>query len=280
MDRAAARLRYHRFEDAARRSMNFHQNTMLITGGGSGIGRGLAESFHLFGNQVIVAGRRENLLRELCAANSGMKYFVFDVADARSIRDLASSVVRDFPALNCVINNAGVQYRGVNFAAGSFDDAAMLNEVQTNLIGLIRMCAAFVPQLKGKQDATLVNVSSGLAFVPRAFIPIYSATKAAVHSFTLSLRWQLRAEKIQVVELIPPWVKTDLGGSSPVPARPSEASSAPSQPVQPMPLAEFTQAAVQGLLAGLDEVTVGHATSLATAGGLETEKAVFARING
>jgi uncharacterized oxidoreductase len=258
--------------------MNMHDNTMLITGGGAGIGRGLAEAFHRFGNQVIVAGRRENVLREFCAENPGMKYFVVDVADASSIRDLAASVARDFPGLNCLINNAGVQYRGINFAAGSFDDAAMVNEVQTNLIGLIRMCAAFIPQLKGKEAATLVNVSSGLAFVPRAFIPVYSATKAGVHSFTLSLRWQLRDEKIQVVELIPPWVKTDLGGPSLAPAAvPNETSSAP---VQPMPLVEFTQAAIQGLLGGLDEVTVGGAAGLASAGGLETEKALFARMNG
>ncbi|HEY6464774.1 MAG TPA: SDR family NAD(P)-dependent oxidoreductase [Candidatus Acidoferrales bacterium] len=208
-----------------------------------------------------------------------MKYFLLNVADASSIRDLASSVARDFPSLNCLINNAGVQHRGLNFAAGSFDDAAMANEVQTNLIGLICMCAAFIPQLRGKEAATLVNVSSGLAFVPRAFIPIYCATKAAVHSFTLSLRWQLRDERIQVVELIPPWVKTDLGGFSPVPLRPSETSSAAAQPVQPMPLAEFTQAAIQGLLGGADEVTAGHAAGLASAGGLEAEKALFARMN-
>lgn len=260
--------------------MNMHENTILITGGGSGIGRGLAESFHRFGNQIIVAGRRQRVLGDLCAANPGMKYLLVDVREASSIRDLAGQVSQEFPSLNCLINNAGVQYRGINFAAGSFDDAALLDEVQTNLIGLIRMCAAFLPQLKDKEAATLVNVSSGLAFVPRAFLPIYCATKAAVHSFTLSLRWQLRDEKIQVVELIPPWVKTDLGGSSPVPPRQGETSSASSPSVQPLPLAEFTQAAVQGLLGGLDEVTVGHAANLASAGGLETEKAVFARMNG
>jgi len=259
--------------------MNMHKNTILITGGGAGIGRGLAESFHRFGNQVIVAGRRENVLRELCDANPGMKYLMLDVTDPSSIHYLAASVARDFPALNCVINNAGVQYRGTNFAAGSYDDAAMLKEVHTNLTDLIRMCAAFIPQLKGKEAATLVNVSSGLSFVPRAFMPVYCATKAAVHSFTLSLRWQLREDKIQVVELIPPWVRTDLGGPSPVPSATNETSSASTQAVQPMPLAEFTQAAVQGLLAGLDEVTVGHSTNLASAGGLQTEKALFARMN-
>lgn len=155
----------------------------------------------------------------------------------------------------------------------------MLKEVHTNLTGLIRMCASFIPQLKGKEAATLVNVSSGLAFVPRAFMPVYCATKAAVHSFTLSLRWQLRNDKIQVVELIPPWVRTDLGGPSPVPPATNETSSLSAQAVQPMPLAEFTQATVQGLLAGLDEVTVGHSTNLASAGGLQTEKALFDRMN-
>jgi uncharacterized oxidoreductase len=256
--------------------MNLHDNTILITGGGTGIGRGLAEKFHYYGNQVVVAGRRENVLRNLCAANPGMKYFVLDVSDAASIVGVAAKAEQQFPNLNCVINNAGVQSRGVNFAAeggaGSFNDAAMVSEIQTNLTGLIRMCAAFIPQLKGKLGATIVNVSSGLAFVPLAWMPVYCATKAAVHSFTVSLRRQLRDQSIHVQELIPPYVKTDLGGmqSEPSNFRPS---------MQPMPLADFTEQAIEGLVGGSDEVIVGGAAGLAAAGGLESAKALFARMN-
>ncbi|HTZ73878.1 MAG TPA: SDR family NAD(P)-dependent oxidoreductase [Candidatus Aquilonibacter sp.] len=256
--------------------MNLHDNTILITGGGTGIGRALAEKLHYYGNQVIVAGRRENVLRDLCAANPGMEYFVLDVADAASVAGVGAKAAQEFPRLNCVVNSAGVQSRGVKFGAengaSSFNDAAMFSEIQTNLSGTIRMCAAFIPQLKGKAGATIINVSSGLAFVPLAWIPIYCATKAAVHSFTLSLRRQLRDESIRVQELIPPYVKTDLGGmqTQPVNFRPS---------MQPMPLADFTERAVEGLVGDLDEVIVGGAAGLAAAGGLESAKTLFARMN-
>ena len=256
--------------------MNLHDNTILITGGGTGIGRGLAEKLHYYGNQVIVAGRRENVLRDLCVANPGMEYFVLDVSDAASIAGVAARAAKDFPRLNCLINNAGMQSRGVNLAVpagtGSFNDAAMFSEIQTNLTGLIRMSAAFIPQLKGKPGATIINVSSGLAFVPLAWMPVYCATKAAVHSFTLSLRRQLRDEGIRVQELIPPYVKTDLGG-----AQTETTSFRPS--MQPMPLADFTERAVEGLVGDSDEAIVGGAAGLAAAGGLETAKTLFARMN-
>jgi uncharacterized oxidoreductase len=202
-----------------------------------------------------------------------MKYFSLDVADPRSIRSLAEKTERDFPALNCLINNAGVQSRSFNFGGpgASFDDAAMANEIQTNVIGLIRMCAAFIPLLKRNDDATLMNVSSGLAFVPIAWMPVYCATKAAVHSFTLSLRRQLRDAGIRVIELVPPWVKTELGGPQ---------KEAPSAAVQPMPLNEFIAATMQQLAGDADEIMIGGAAGLANAGGLESAKGLFARMNG
>jgi uncharacterized oxidoreductase len=205
--------------------MKMHSNTMFITGGGSGIGKGLAEAFHKLGNQVIIAGRREDVLKNTCAANPGMSYAVLDAANAASIRSVAESVTSKFPALNCVINNAGVQ-RYVNFSGNKpLDEKAMQEEIDTNLLGTIRGCAAFLPHLRTKEQATIINVSSGPALVPLSIFPVYCATKAAVHSFTLSLRHQLRDTKVTVIELIPPYVATDLGGpqaprsGSPTPCR-------------------------------------------------------------
>src|ERR1700730_17364983 len=175
--------------------MKMHSNTIFITGGTSGIGKGLAEAFHLLGNQVIISGRREDRLKNICTVNPGMRYFVLDVTDLNSIRNTARKVIEEFPVLNCVFNNSGMQRRH-DFAAGTpIEDAAMLAEIQTNLIGLIRVSAEFLPHLKNKQNSTLLNVSSGLAFVPLSVFPVYCATKAAVHPFSLSLRHQLRNSK-------------------------------------------------------------------------------------
>src|SRR4029077_3922829 len=194
--------------------MKMHSNTIFITGGTSGIGKGLAEAFLHLGNQVIISGRREDRLRGICAANPGMRHFVLDVTDLGSIRNTARKVIEEFPNLNCVFNNSGVQRRH-NFGAGNtVDDQAMLAEIQTNLLGLIRVSSEFLPHLTKQHNATLLNVSSGLAFVPLSVFPVYCATKAAVHSFSLSLRQQLRGSNVKVIELIPPYVATELGGGS------------------------------------------------------------------
>ena len=129
---------------------------------------------------------------ETCDANPGMRPYAMDVTDPVSVRQVTAQVIADFPALNCVFNNAGVQRRH-DFRSGSaLDETAMLSEIDTNLLGVIRIAAAFLPKLLTQRNATLVNVSSGLAFVPMARFPVYCATKAAVHSFTLSLRHQMK----------------------------------------------------------------------------------------
>jgi len=157
--------------------MQMKSNTMFITGGGSGIGRGLAEAFHKLGNQVIISGRREQALKKTCGANPGMRYYVLDVTDPRSIRSVAEKVIADFPKLNCVFNNAGVQ-KYVDFSAGKrLDDDALLAELNTNVLGLIRVTDAFLPHLRKQANATLLNVSSGLAFVPLARFPVYCGLK-------------------------------------------------------------------------------------------------------
>ena len=189
--------------------MNLTGNTILITGGGSGIGRGLAVELLKLGNVVIIAGRRKHALDETIAANPGMKALQLDIESPEAIKRFAAQVIAEFPTLNVLINNAGIM-RAENLKAQQMDleDAEAI--VTTNLLGPIRLTAALLPHLQAQASAAIMNVSSGLAFVPLAFTPTYCATKAAVHSYTQSLRYQLRDTAIEVLELIPPYVQTHL----------------------------------------------------------------------
>lgn len=189
--------------------MNLTGNTILITGGGSGIGRGLAESFHALGNQVIIAGRRKKALDETIAAHPGMNSLTVDMREPVSIRALADRATADFPKLNVLVNNAGIM-RAETLLSQPPDLADAEAIVATNLLGPIRLTAALLPHLLRQTRATILNVSSGLAFMPMARTPTYCATKAGLHSYTLSLRAQLRNTAIEVLELIPPYVATDL----------------------------------------------------------------------
>jgi uncharacterized oxidoreductase len=193
--------------------MNPSGNTILITGGGSGIGRGLAQSLHALGNQVIIAGRRRQALDETTAANPGMKSLTVDMQDLASLRAFAAQAIAEFPSLNVLINNAGIMRPEKLLAQqpGLADAEAI---VATNLLGPIRLTAALLPHLQKQPRATIFNVSSGLAFLPLARTPTYCATKAAIHSYTLSLRHQLRNTNIEVLELIPPYVATHLMGGA------------------------------------------------------------------
>jgi uncharacterized oxidoreductase len=191
--------------------MKTTDNTILITGGGSGIGRGLAEAFHRLGNQVIIAGRGQKTLDETTAANPGMKSLTLDVSDPKSIQSFAGRVTKDFPSLNVLINNAGIM-QPENLLEKPGDLSTAEKTIVTNLLGPIRLTAALLPSLQKQPRATIMNVSSGLAFVPLAMTPTYCATKAAIHSYTQSLRYQLKATKVEVIELIPPYVQTTLMG--------------------------------------------------------------------
>jgi len=191
-------------------------NTILITGGGSGIGRGLAEAFHGLGNHVIIAGRRKHALDETTAANPGVTSLTLDIEDPANIRSFAAQMATRYPTLNVLINNAGIM-RLENLQAQPYNLADAESIIATNLLGPIRLTAALLPLLRKQPRSSIMNVSSGLAFVPIAPAPTYCATKAALHSYTQSLRYQLRASTTEVLELIPPYVATQLvnGASDP-----------------------------------------------------------------
>jgi uncharacterized oxidoreductase len=219
--------------------MHITNNTILITGGGSGIGRALAEAFRAEGNHVIIAGRRKALLDDATKANPGMKSAVLDIENAGAIKSFADKLKADHPKLNVVIHNAGIM-RAENVKEGKLDDAEAI--IATNLLGPIRLNAALLPLLQKQAHATVMTVSSGLAFLPLALTPTYNATKAAIHSYSQSLRYQLKDTNVQVMELIPPWVQTELMG--------------PGQATEPraMPLKDFITE-VMGILKSSPDAT-------------------------
>lgn len=188
--------------------MKLTGNTIFITGGTSGIGRGLAEALHALGNKVIVSGRRRALLEEVIAANPGMAAIELDINDPASIERAAAIIQRDFPETNVLFNNAGIM--PFDDTSAPVDDAAAQGVITTNLLGPIRMTSALIEHLKTRPEATILYTSSVLAFVPLATNAVYSATKAALHSYALTQRFLLRDTSVRVQEIAPPWVDTDL----------------------------------------------------------------------
>lgn len=220
--------------------MKLTGNTIFITGGGSGIGRGLAEALHAKGNQVIISGRRKAVLEAVVKANPGIEFVELDIEDPKSIASVAELLVKKYPQLNVLINNAGIMK--LDGVGGEIDDAIVSSIVTTNLLGPIRMTSAFIEHLKQQPQAYVINVSSGLAFVPLALTATYCATKAALHSFSLSQRYLLKDTSVKVLELAPPYVQTELTG--------------PQQAADPraMPLKNFIDETIQVL--GTDAIEV------------------------
>lgn len=226
--------------------MKLTGNTIFITGGGSGIGRGIAEALHTLGNQVIISGRRQSQLEETIQANPGMQSVELNVADPTSIAAGAAQLIAEHPKLNMLINNAGIMH--VDNAASVVDEEMLVATVTTNLIGPIRVTSALIEHLKKQDAATVVNVSSVLGFVPMASAAVYCSTKAAMHSYTQSLRYKLRDSSVTVLELIPPWVRTDLLNSNNEP--------------RAMPLNEFIAAVMRLLETDAEEILVEQARQI------------------
>ena len=233
--------------------MKLTGHTILVTGGTSGIGLAFAEHFHRLGNSVIICGRRKDRLAEIQKRLSGLHTKVCDVSRAEDRRELFQWVMDNHPQMDVLINNAGMQLAAD--LTQEIDLGAVDRELQTNLVAPMHLSSLFAAHLATKKDAYLINVSSGLAFVPIAFMPIYCASKAAIHSFTLSLRYQLRKSGIKVIEVIPPSVDSELG---------HERRADKSQTHGGMPIAAFIQEAMEGLGTDALEVPVGQAKGLSS----------------
>jgi uncharacterized oxidoreductase len=177
--------------------MKLSGNTILITGGGSGIGRGLAEALHQRKNQVIIAGRRKDRLTEVARANSGMAWIELNIEDPASISAVATKLTAEYPKLNVLINNAGIM--NIDDASSAIDDKLMVATLTTNLMGPIRMTGALIEHLKRQTEATVMNTTSVLGFVPLAVTDVYSSTKAAVHSYAMSLRYKLKGTGVRIL---------------------------------------------------------------------------------
>ena len=187
--------------------MQTNGNTILITGGGSGIGRELAHKWHGLGNTVIVAGRTQASLDETAAGHDNIHTMIVDVGDAKDLARFAKKVVEVHPAINVLVNNAGIMRFEDITEERELGDAEAT--IATNLLGPIRLIDGLIEHLKARENAAIINVTSGLAFVPMPRTATYSATKAAMHSYTVSLRAKLEG-KIEVIELAPPAVQTEL----------------------------------------------------------------------
>lgn len=187
--------------------MRHNGNTILVTGGGSGIGQALAHRWHDAGNNVIITGRRRQALDQAIAGRERMHAYVLDVTAPDAVESFARQVTKEHPQINVLVNNAGI-YSAEKITAHRdlFDAESMIN---TNILGPIRMMNAFIVHLATQAEAAIINVSSGLAFVPYPAAPTYSATKAALHAYTAAIRPLLEG-KVEVIEIVPPQVQTEL----------------------------------------------------------------------
>ena len=232
--------------------MKLTGNTIFITGGGTGIGRGLAEALHKLGNKVIISGRRRQQLDSVVAANPGIEAIELDVADPESIRKVSAQLISRHPRLNVLINNAGIMIADDAASAidektltSEIDEKTLTSEIEINLLGSIRLTSALVEHLKQQKDATILYNSSTLAFTPLARYAVYSATKAALHSYALSQRFQLRNSPVKVQEIAPPWVGTGLVGAADDP--------------RTVPLDRFIEGTLAALATDAEEILVEEA---------------------
>ena len=250
--------------------MDVGGNTVLITGGATGIGFALAEKFVNAGSVVIVCGRRKSKLEAAKQKLPALHVRQCDTSLESERRSLLRWATRRFPDLNILVNNAGIQ-RQMDFTSARVNKplSPKDDEVTINLAASIRLCALFAPVLLKRKKAAIVNISSGLAFVPIAMMPVYCATKAAIHSFTISLRHQLRGTSVRVFEAAPPTTDTELDASF---------AGEEEQAYRGISPQEVAAAIIEGMKADKQEILVGQAQGLYQAA-LKDPEAIFRRLN-
>ncbi|MDP9080218.1 MAG: SDR family NAD(P)-dependent oxidoreductase [Bacteroidota bacterium] len=235
--------------------MNTTGNTILITGGTSGIGLAFAEEFIKEGNKVIITGRRADRLKEIKDRLPEIITKVSDVEDAAQRIELAAWISENHPDTNILINNAGVQF--ITDFRKPIETAKVQSEIETNFMAPVHLASLFIPNLSSKQNAAIMNITSGLAFVPIAFMAVYCATKAAMHSLTLSLRYQLEHTGIKVFEIAPPSVDTELG---------QDRREDKTQTHGGIPVAEFIEGAMAAIKNDELDAAIGQSAGLRAKG--------------
>lgn len=249
--------------------MKTDNNTILITGGATGIGLALAEVLLRNGNEVIICGRRQDRLLKVQEKYPPIHIRVCDVSNSSDRQALLEWVIGEFPAINVLANNAGVQNQ-IDYTKSAASSLTNRDEIAINFSAPVQLCALFIPHLMKQKEAAIINVSSGLGFVPLAMMPVYCATKAALHSFTWSLRHQLRKTAIKVFELIPPTVDTELDRGAREQRR---------QEYRGIPASEVAQATLTGLAKDEFEITIGQSQDLRNRTPQEAQE-LFQRMNG
>lgn len=248
--------------------MEIKNNTVLITGGATGIGFSLAEAFLKAGNEVIICGRRESKLKEAKEKLPQIHTIVHDLSKPEERKSLFEWASSNFQNINILVNNAGIQ-RMIDFKKGTSELLSGEDEIEINLKAYVQLSAYFIPSFMKKKEAAIINVSSGLGFIPLAIVPVYCATKAAIHSFSLSLRHQLRATPVKVFEVIPPTVDTELDKG----ARSQRGQQ--DRGIQP---SEVAKATMEGLKKDEYEIAVGMAQNLKT-GARNNPEQIFQNMN-
>jgi uncharacterized oxidoreductase len=246
--------------------MKLKGNTILITGGATGIGFAFADRLAKIGNDVIICGRRKDKLEEAHRKSNYLHTIVSDISDDKDRKGLLSYVQTEFPEFNFLINNAGIQ-RKVDLTSDERGITEGDEEIEINFKAQIHVTAMFLPLLLKQQNAAIINVTSGLGLIPLSIFPIYSATKAAMHSYTLSLRHQLRNTNVKVFEVIPPTVyDTELKGGS-IEKKDYSISSS-----------ELTDALIEGLEREILQIGAGSSLGWLKASSAEFQQ-IFSRMN-
>jgi uncharacterized oxidoreductase len=247
--------------------MNTSNNTILITGGATGIGYALAELFLKMGNEVVICGRRPERLEEAKSNLPRLHVIITDVSKATGRKDLVNWMIEHFPSFNILVNNAGIQNYVSLKKENSVD--SFKKEIATNFSAPVHLTNLIASHFSKQKESAVINISSGLGFIPIAIFPVYCATKAALHSFSLSSRHQFRDTSIKVFEIIPPIVETELGRDS----------SGKNRDIKGIPASEVAEETLKALQADIYEFPIGQAANLLDAARGDKTDFVFKRMN-